>query len=340
MTAFHKDFKIWVRQHLPRSSLLDEPICLAALEGDAGFRCYFRLNTKTPLLAVYSPPQHEDNLAFVRTSHYFAAGNIKVPKIFAVNFEKGFMLLQDFGTQLLKPLLTLDTLGQYYDLAEELLLDLQRLDPGNKIFPNYGKGKLAAELKLFEQWFVNNLLMLDLSASDRGMLTDFFDLLTENALEQPKVIVHRDYHSRNLMVHNNELGIIDYQDAVIGPITYDLVSLLKDCYLSWPQDIVQRRALSYKTRAVSRGLMPETNDEKFIKWFDWMGLQRHIKVMGIFARLSIRDNKPAYLCELPQVVDYVLNTTFHYSELKTFNRWFSNKICVCLPRYPWYSGCR
>tara|TARA_E500000331_G_C16908661_1_gene562447 strand:- start:144 stop:662 length:519 start_codon:yes stop_codon:yes gene_type:complete len=172
------------------------------------------------------------------------------------------------------------------------------------------------------------------------MLTDFFDLLTENALEQPKVIVHRDYHSRNLMVHNNELGIIDYQDAVIGPITYDLVSLLKDCYLSWPQDIVQRRALSYKTRAVSRGLMPETNDEKFIKWFDWMGLQRHIKVMGIFARLSIRDNKPAYLCELPQVVDYVLNTTFHYSELKTFNRWFSNKICVCLPRYPWYSGCR
>ena len=158
-------------------------------------------------------------------------------------------------------------------------------------------------------------------------------------MEQPTVIVHRDYHSRNLMIHNSQMGIIDYQDAVIGPITYDLVSLLKDCYLSWPAKIVRRRALNYKTSAVSKGLMQETSDQKFIKCFDWMGLQRHIKVMGIFARLSIRDGKQTYLCELPRVVDYILSTTLNYPELKTFNRWFSCKIGVCLPRYPWYSEC-
>ena len=339
MANFQKDLKIWVQDHLPRSHQLDGPLLLSPLAGDAGFRCYFRLNTKTPLLAVYSPPQEENNLAFVKASHYFASANIKVPKIFAVNFEKGFMLLQDFGAQLLQPLLTLDTLPQYYDMAEKLLLDIQLLDPWESGFPHYGEDKLVGELKLFEQWFVNNLLKLDLSASDTCVLDDLFELLVENAMEQPTVIVHRDYHSRNLMLHNSQMGIIDYQDAVIGPITYDLVSLLKDCYLSWPAKIVQRRALNYKTSAVKKGLMQDTSDKKYIKCFDWMGLQRHIKVMGIFARLSIRDGKKTYLCELPRVVDYILSTTLNYPELKTFNRWFSSKIGVCLPRYPWYSGC-
>ena len=338
MANFQKDFKIWVLKHLPSAALLSEPLSFKPLAGDAGFRSYFRLNTQIPLLAVYSPPQEEDNLAFVRVSQHFSSGKIKVPKIFAVNFEKGFMLLQDFGTELLQPLLNLDTLSQYYDLAEELLLDLQLLHPGDNIFPNYGKPQLMAELQLFQKWFVDQLLMLDVSQGDLRILDDLFELLIENAMEQPLVIVHRDYHSRNLIVHKSHIGVIDYQDAVVGPITYDLVSLLKDCYLSWPEEIVRQRALSYKSRAVSKGLMQDIKDQKFMKWFDWMGLQRHIKVMGIFARLSIRDNKESYLSELPRVVNYFLSTTFNYSELKPFNQWFSEKICVCLPRYPWYSG--
>ena len=336
MEKFHKQLKNWVLNRLPDSHLLQDRLNLFQLDGDAGFRRYFRVNTQPPLIAVYAPPQHENNLAFVRVSKSFGSREINVPEIFAINFDKGFMLLQDFGDQVLQPLLNLDTVTYYYGKAEKILLQIQQLEPDKKVYSAYDEEKLGAELELFEQWFVAELLQLNLSDTDLQLLRKLFSLLIGSATEQPTVVVHRDYHSRNLMVENDELCVIDFQDAVVGPITYDLVSLLKDCYIRCPTEIVEQRSLDYKNRLELLGLVQNTTDKKFLRWFDWMGLQRHIKVLGIFARLAIRDNKPSYLKDLPLVIDYVLEAALRYPELSFFHSWFVQNISPRLTVMPWY----
>ena len=169
------------------------------------------------------------------------------------------------------------------------------------------------------------------------MLQQLYRHLIDNALQQPQVTVHTDYHSRNLMLlENGVLGVIDFQDAMYGPITYDLVSLLKDCYLRWPVEWVKKRALNFKRRLEQSGILEQTDDDQFMRWFDLMGLQRHIKVLGIFARLSLRDNKHGYLQDIPLVVRYSIEATGHYPETAVFNRWFKQKILPLLNDQPWY----
>ena len=330
-------FSRWIQSVLPACVSVSKPLQLDALAGDAGFRRYFRLNTHPSLIAVNSPPLKEKNPAYVNLSLFFQAHGIKTPKIHAVNFDQGFMLLEDFGERLFQYQLTSENSTTLYDSAESVLMEIQRCAADKRILPIYDQCKLDDELALFEQWFIDQLLGISLDANEKAMLQQLYRHLIDNALQQPQVTVHTDYHSRNLMLlENGVLGVIDFQDAMYGPITYDLVSLLKDCYLRWPVEWVKKRALNFKRHLEQSEILEETDDDQFMRWFDLMGLQRHIKVLGIFARLSLRDNKHGYLQDIPLVVRYSIEATGHYPETAVFNRWFKQKILPLLNDQPWY----
>ena len=329
-------------------------LSLSPLNGDAGFRQYFRLNTAPSLIAVLAPPDHENNPAFVNISLCFQESGVRTPLIYAVDYQSGFLLLEDFGDDLLLPQLSPNNADELYWAAEAQLLKIQQIKPNTEIFPHYDALRLRDEMNLFPRWFVEQLLGLELQESDRELLNEMFSLLVDNALEQPQVVVHRDFHARNLMLLEDEavsanasdvnsrivtdgsIGVIDFQDAVIGPFTYDMVSLLRDCYIRWPENYVNRRALDYSRRVEAFGIIPNVSDEQITRWFDLMGLQRHIKVLGIFARLWLRDGKQGYLNDLPLVIRYTLEQLEPYPELKKFKDWFEQRLLPQLPQQSWY----
>ena len=325
---------------------------LQPLAGDAGFRRYFRLAGQTSLIAVDSPPDKENNLAYINVAMAFQRYGVTTPKILAVDFGNGFFLLEDFGHQLLHPELLAGrhaeedsparlSAANYYRQAESVLLDIQTVQPNSEIFPAYDAQLLQSEMDLFADWFVGQLLGIEFNDQEQSMLNELFSRLVKSAAEQPQVVVHRDYHSRNLMLlEDGALGVIDFQDAVIGPITYDLVSLLKDCYLHLPREQVIRRVLDYKKRLETELSMGPISDEQFIRWFDLIGLQRHIKVLGIFARLSLRDGKHAYLKDLPLVIRYALEAAQSFEQGRAFHDWFIQRIEPLLPGQGWYRDWR
>ena len=335
-------------------------LSLTPLNGDAGFRQYFRLNTEPSLLAVLAPPVHENIPAFINTSLCFQKNDVRTPLIYAVDYKSGFLLLEDFGDDLLLPQLSSVTVDELYQAAEAELLKIQQIKPNTEIFPHYDGQRLLDEMNLFPEWFVGQLLGLELQDSDRQILSETFSLLVDNAHEQPHVMVHRDFHARNLMLleHNDistnacganntivtdnktevasPIGVIDFQDAVVGPFTYDMVSLLRDCYIRWPEDYVVQRALDYSRQAEALGIIPKVSDKQITRWFDLMGLQRHIKVLGIFSRLWLRDGKQGYLNDLPLVIRYTLEQLEPYSDLKKFKGWLERRVIPQLPQQSWY----
>lgn len=332
-----QNFSSWIEAVLPAFVSPSNPLQLNALAGDAGFRRYYRLSTNPSLIAVNSPPLKEKNPAYVRLSLFLQNHGIKTPKIYAVDFEQGFMLLEDFGERLFQFQLISERSPDLYNSAESVLLEIQNCKADKDILPAYDKSKLDEELALFERWFINKLLGISLDADEKSMLQLLFSSLIDSAVQQPQVPVHTDYHSRNLMLlDNGKLGVIDFQDAMYGPITYDLVSLLKDCYLRWPEELVTKRALNFKRRLEQLGSIENTDDDQFMRWFDLMGLQRHIKVLGIFARLSLRDNKHAYLQDIPLVVRYSVEAASQYPETAAFSQWFKRRILPLLNDQPWY----
>jgi aminoglycoside/choline kinase family phosphotransferase len=327
-------------------------LLLQPLAGDAGFRRYFRLAGQTSLIAVDSPPEKESNLAYINVAMAFQRCGITTPKILAVDFANGFFLLEDFGHQLLHPELLAGSIAEensparlsaanYYQQAESVLLDIQAVKPSPNVFPAYDAQRLQSEMDLFADWFLGQLLSIELNDQEQSMLSELFSRLIESASEQPQVVVHRDYHSRNLMLlEDGALGVIDFQDAVVGPITYDLVSLLKDCYLRLPREQVLNRALGYKKRFDAELSMGAISDNQFLRWFHLTGLQRHIKVLGIFARLSLRDGKQAYLQDLPLVIRYALEAAQGFDEGRVFYAWFIDRIEPLLSSQDWYSDWR
>jgi aminoglycoside/choline kinase family phosphotransferase len=338
----YQTFVQWVSAFLPEATQWDSctGLQMDALAGDAGFRRYYRTNTVPSFIAVDSPPDKEKNQAYVNIAMALQSQGIRTPVIYAVDFVQGFLLLEDFGTQVLQPLLSEETLGNYYQQAETSILAIQQIQP-QVIFPNYDAELLSAEMGLFSQWFVGELLGQSLSQDEIAMLDNLYGLLVRSALEQPQVLVHRDYHSRNLMLlADNQLGIIDFQDAVWGPVTYDLVSLLKDCYVRWPAEKIRQRALNFKGQLQRAGTLMATDDQQFLNWFELMGLQRHIKVMGIFARLSLRDGKAAYLDDLPLVIRYSLEAAQAHPDTQVFADWFTQRIEPQLAGQSWYRDWR
>ena len=327
----------WVERYLPSFVALDETIQLNQLNGDAGFRQYFRVNSKPSLIAVLAPPLLEDSSLFVSIALCFKKNSLHVPVIYAVNYESGFLLLEDFGDDVLLPLLTEKDFNDLYDSAEVELIKIQKIPINNTIFPVYNRLRLLEEMSMFTEWFVKKLLNVELNIIDLRLLDDAFSTIVDSALEQNQVVVHRDFHSRNLMkLTNGSIGVIDFQDAVIGPITYDMVSLLRDCYVRLPEKYVVQRALAYYRLAVVEGVTSQASDEQVIDWFDLMGLQRHIKVLGIFSRLYLRDGKHRYLDDLPLVVRYMMEQLKSQPKLKEFALWFEQRLLPQISRESWY----
>lgn len=288
------------------------------LAGDASFRRYARikLNNKTFML-MDAPPEKEDCGPFVTIDEFFAAHGVRVPKIVAKDLTQGFLLLEDFGDVLLSTLLNDQTVDDYYAQCFKQLIQLQDID-GTAHFPEYSYDKLISEMELLTDWLLPTL-QIQPSAEESALIKRTFAILANAAVAQPQVIVHRDFHSRNLMKINDdaELGVIDFQDAVIGADTYDLISITRDAYVQWNAERV------YRWFKMFYDLLPaaskqERDFEQFKKDADMMAIQRHIKILGIFVRLFERDGKSGYLKDLPRVMWYLLEESKPYPELQPF----------------------
>lgn len=306
---------------------------LLTVSGDASFRRYFRLPvTAGALIAVDAPPEKENSRPFVAIARALRAHGVHVPEVIAADFGLGFMLLEDFGDTLLRPQLSETTVDALYTGAMQTLLHLLACDevPGHAL-PAYDRQRLMDEMSLLRDWFVMRYLGMTLNTEQEAVLGNACVTIADAVRTQPQVFVHRDYHSRNLMLlEKGEIGVIDFQDAVTGPITYDLVSLLRDAYVVWPQADVERWVKEFAAMLRKEHQLSGVDDATFLRWFDWMGAQRHLKVVGIFARLSIRDGKHAYLEDIPLVFNYLLAEIRPYPE---FHALFELLRGVILPAY-------
>ena len=327
------------------------------VSGDASFRRYFRLRFERELqcdqelvseskrqyllqsqfVLVDAPPAHEDCEQFVRIARLFRKAGVLTPRVLEVDYDRGFMLLQDFGDDLYLPALQEGVnVDEMYRAAMTSLVQLQAQGDTAGL-PSYDRALLRKELNLFNDWFCERFLELMLNDDERALLERTWTFLEDAALSQDQVCVHRDFHSRNLMLlsPDPELnpdqapGVIDFQDAVIGANTYDLVSLLRDCYIVWPAERVRAWALEFREMALAVNLIKNDSDHderSFLRDFDLMGLQRHLKVIGIFSRLNLRDGKSSYMADIPLVIDYVLQVAAQHPEMNEFMQWFQSKI--------------
>lgn len=314
---------------------------LRAVAGDASSRKYFRLKSDSVRYVVaYAPPATEKNEAFRDMRELMSEAQVKVPRIHAVDMEQGFWLLEDLGDEVLLGLLSKDTAKGYYEQAMAVLARLAAAPLDSPGLPAYDASLLGEELSRFQVWFVEGLLGYSVSPEQQQLIDAVCTLLVDTALEQPRVLVHRDFHSRNLMLADDgELAVIDFQDAVAGPITYDLVSLLRDCYIRWPPESVIEWAVDGYTMYREHGLLEDVEREQFLRWFDLMGLQRHLKVLGNFARLNLRDSKAGYLNDLPLVLRYVQEVLRAHSPgndtIAAFQDWFRHELSPVITEQEW-----
>lgn len=303
----------WVGERLGRSDL-----DIAPASSDASFRRYFRIrHGGDSLIVMDAPPAKEDCRPYIAVARAMFDAGLNVPEVLEADLEQGFLLLSDLGSRMYLPELNEQTVERLYGDALGALLTLQVCGQADDAaLPPYDRALLRREMELFREWYLAKHLGVALDERTNAVLDRAFALLEDAALEQPRVCVHRDYHSRNLMVTTrNNPGILDFQDAVIGPVTYDLVSLLRDCYIAWPRERVEEWALGYRDLAIQSGVLREEHEESFLRWFDLMGVQRHLKATGIFARLNYRDHKANYLPDIPRTMGYVLEVCGRYPEL-------------------------
>jgi aminoglycoside/choline kinase family phosphotransferase len=289
---------------------------------DASFRRYFRLkHNNATFIVMDAPPEKENCVPFIDIAERLLAVNINVPRIIEKDLKQGFLLLSDLGESQYLDALTEETVDTpyvnslYRAAMQELVIMQQHAD--TKKIPAYDEKLLLQEMELFRDWLLQEHIGLELTAESQAMLDEVFKLLVNEALSQPRVFVHRDYHSRNLMLNGaagEAPGVLDFQDAVEGPFTYDLVSLLKDCYIKWPDQQVRDWANNYFAQIA--GEYPDVDATRFMRWFDLMGVQRHLKASGIFARLYHRDGKTGYLTDIPRTLSYIIDLHDEYPELQ------------------------
>ena len=300
------DIKIWLK------SIGWSEWNIEVASTDASFRSYYRLSKDDETYVLMDSSKLLESLApFVDMNERLSNVNVRVPRIIVKNIKSGYLILEDFGS-----IHYLDILNEknYQKLYKKAIDEIVKMQQANtKDLPIYDKDFLRFEMDLMKEWYLEKYLNTILDSEQKNIIDRALRVISDSILEQPQgVFVHRDFHSRNIMLTpKSDIGIIDFQDARVGAITYDLVSLLKDCYVEWDKDEVEKLALYYRDSA---GL--DVDDEIFIKWFDFMGLQRHIKVLGIFSRLYLRDGKDGYLKDIPLTLKYVLETGSKYSELK------------------------
>ena len=302
-------------QHWIESQLNVAPLQLEPASADASFRRYFRVfGAGDSLIAMDAPPAHEDCRPFVHVARLMADAGLNVPRVIADDLERGFLLLSDLGTAGYLQALSAETADTLFRDAVDALLRWQLASkPG--VLPPYDKALLTRELNLFPEWYVARHRGVQLNAAQKSALDSIFALILANNLAQPAVYVHRDYMPRNLMVCKPNPGVLDFQDAVFGPITYDLASLFKDAFLSWDEERILDWTVRYWEKAKRAGLPVAADFGEFYRDFEWMGLQRHLKVLGIFARLNYRDGKAGYLADTPRFIRYVRSVAARYAAL-------------------------
>lgn len=315
---------------------------LTPLKGDASSRSYFRLvlspaisGSETDILnfiVVVSPTDKIDNSVFTHLAEHWQSFDVKTPLIYFSDTDLGFMLIEDFGSVHLFDQLTVKIDLLLYQKAITELLKIQSI-PATAL-PVFDHAFLLREMNLFKQWMVEYQLSLEAPS----LVDDAFQILIDSALSQPAVTMHRDYHSRNLLICDDEaLGVIDFQDAVKGPISYDLVSLLKDCYFTLPQPTQDQSIDFYLQQlAIAHPHLAINNKAQFMRWFDLMGMQRHLKVLGLFIRLGVEEGKRGYLKDLPRVFSYVLKVAQKYPDLNPFHQWLVKDVEPQLIQQTWY----
>lgn len=313
------------RLHWARNALGDDSIALVRASADAGFRSYWRTSgTADSAIVMDSPPELEDVRPWVRIRALLDNGGVRVPRVLAQDIDAGFLLLEDLGADTYLHVLGAGNADALFDDAITQLLKLQAIAPPADL-PAYDAALLARELHLFDEWFLGHHLAMMLDDHDREQLELVYRRLIDAALAQPQVLVHRDYMPRNLMPVADGPAVLDFQDAVRGPIAYDPLSLFKDAFASWPQARVDAWLDRYHARAAEAGL-PIPGLEQFRRDADWIGVQRHLKVIGIFARLQHRDGKPRYLPDVPRFFGYLDAVLPKYPELAPLAELIEHKV--------------
>ncbi|MEP0355928.1 phosphotransferase [Paraglaciecola sp.] len=296
---------------------------LIMVSADASFRRYFRFESNDKwIIAVDAPPEFESCAAFVNVASSYSKQGIKVPKVFAYDLELGFYCQEDFGDSLFSGRLNQQNCPQLYKKALAIIPLIQKCTTTVEgRLPQYDTLLVDREVAMLKDWLFDRYLDIRLSKSELKTVQQALRSIGANFLSQPYAGVHRDYHSRNLMVLGDEIGVIDFQDAVIGPITYDAVSLLKDCYQEWPKEWIESWLKAWHQEYYS-----EHSWENFKFWFDIVGMQRHTKVAGIFARLYIRDGKSGYLSDIPRTLKYLIEAASAYPEFRDFSSVIADKV--------------
>jgi len=301
----------WLQSQFP-----DQTFDIAPASVDASFRRYFRATfPNRTLIVMDAPPSHEDCRPFLHIAKLFEDAGTHVPHAYAQDLEHGFLLLSDLGNTTYQQALTPDNARELYGAATDALLSIQLASREHEL-PPYDEALLQRELNLFPEWYVGKHLEVTLSEKQQTVLKNAFRRILDNNLAQPCVYVHRDYHSRNLMFTEPNPGILDFQDAVYGPITYDLASLFKDAYIKWDEEQIMDWLIRYWEKARSAGLPVHQDFGEFYRDYEWIGVQRHLKVLGIFARLYHRDGKEGYLKDMPLVFEYLYRACTRYIDLK------------------------
>jgi aminoglycoside/choline kinase family phosphotransferase len=305
---------------------------LAPASADASFRRYFRVagHGHPTVIAMDAPPDKEDVEPYLKVAGMLDEIGVNAPRVLARNAGDGFLLLTDLGSLTYLADLAADP-GRSVPLYRDAIRALARIQSGGARhapnLPPYDERLLRFEMSLFTDWLLGRHLALGLSPAESAMLARAFDALVASALEQPKVFVHRDYHSRNLMVcPQANPGILDFQDAMHGPLTYDIVSLLRDCYVAWPQEQVVHWALDFRRGLLAEGLPAGGDEAQFLRWFDLMGVQRHLKASGIFARLWHRDGKPGYLPDVPRTLGYIVSACSRHAEFVALGELVAERV--------------
>lgn len=310
---------------------------LSPLAGDASFRRYFRLQCgDLSYVVMDAPPEKESVAEFIEIGQKLAAIGIHTPAILTVEASLGFLLLEDLGDQLLLSVVSKENADHFYTAAMTTLLRLQQCSLDEFKRSEFNQAHMLQELSLFREWFLHAALGIELDATEISTLDTTFEWLTKEIAMQPQVLIHRDYHSRNLLIVGDktplDIAVIDFQDAMLGPLTYDLVSLLKDCYIQWPRDRVLHWLNYFYQKTTCSHLL---SFEAFVRAFDLCGLQRHLKVLGIFCRLHLRDKKTAYLRDLPLTFHYVNACLESYPELQPLQNFIQKRVYVpFLEKYP------
>ena len=318
----------WATEQLAARSIVMSASLLPASD-DASFRRYYRFcleDKERSFIFVDAPPEKEDSRPFVSISKCLIDAGLNAPVVYAADYDLGFMMLSDLGVNLYLSA-TRDDENYGASLFKDAIDALCTIQSIRCDIPDYDVLLLQTEMQLFPDWFIDRQLGLEISDDEREMLSLVFKMMVENALEQPRVFVHRDYHSRNLLVtDDNNPGIIDFQDAVQGPVTYDLVSLLRDCYYQIPAQEISRWVGYFRSRLIEKRQIEFVDENTFRRWFDLMGLQRHLKCAGIFSRLHLRDGKAGYLGDIPLIIRYMKKVCAGYDDLHSFGRWLSEIV--------------